>query len=50
MNRLRFHLEVKLLIVCVFMLHFGSVRIDWKTSKVVLTLSLVDYCCDSDSW
>ena len=43
MNGIEFDLEMKLLIVCVFMLQFGSVMIDWKTLKIILRLRFVDY-------
>ena len=50
MNGLGFDLELKLVMVCVLMLHFGGVMIDWITLQDVLRRSLVDYCYDSDSW
>ena len=50
MNGLGFDLELKLLMVCVLMLYFGGVMIDWITLQVVLRLSLVDYFYYSDSW
>ena len=50
MNELGFDLELKLVTVCVLMLQFGSGMVNWIILQVVLSLSLVDYCYDSDSW